>query len=185
MSPVEIDDEVWSALEKAMVTNNYVSFKYLGGKERITVAPWQLIFSEGMWTLYAHNTAKNGIRFYNLPHIRDIKIEAATFELPRDFEYTKRAKGNFRRYIGKETHKYKIRITSEHTLAYIKTYKWAADQKFKNQDDGSTLMTFTSNQDYPILGWLLSHGMYAEPLEPAWLVDAWQKNVRAMMENCK
>ena len=36
-----------------------------------------------------------------------------TFELPEDFEYTKRAKGNFRRYIGQQLLHCKIKITSE------------------------------------------------------------------------
>ena len=71
---------------------------------------------------------------------------------PEDFEYTKWAKGNFRRYIGKEICQYKLKITSTKTLNYIKTYNWTEDQKFEPQTDGSTIMTFTSNQDYPILG---------------------------------
>lgn len=41
-------------------------------------------------------------------------------------------------------------------------------------------MTFTSNQDYPVLGWVLSHGMYATPLEPEWLVKEWKMNVDSM-----
>jgi hypothetical protein len=41
-------------------------------------------------------------------------------------------------------------------------------------------MTFTTNQDYPVLGWVLSHGMYVQPLEPEWLVKEWGKNVKKM-----
>ena len=89
-------------------------------------------------------------------------------------------KGNFRRYIGKEMLHCKLKITSEKTLNYIKTYNWTEDQKFEKQEDGSTIMTFTSNQDYPILGWVLSHGMYVQPLEPEWLVNEWEKNVKQM-----
>ena len=66
------------------------------------------------------------------------------------------------------------------TLNYIKTYEWAEDQKFIKQKDGSTIMTFSTNQDYPVLGWVLSHGMYVQPLEPEWLVDEWKKNITHM-----
>ena len=181
MEPVKIDDEIWTKLEEAMVKNNYVSFDYLDYE--IKVQPWQLVYSQGMWSLYAYNQNEKirDIRFYNLPNIRNLEIDKDnTFELPDDFEYTKRAKGNFRRYIGKETLQYKIKITSDKTLGFIKTYNWAEDQKFEKQDDGSTIMTFTSNQDWPIFGWVMSHGMYAQPLEPEWLVDEWEKNVKQM-----
>lgn len=182
MTPVKVDDKTWSLLEEAMSSNNYVSFTYRKQSQKFLIAPWQLIYSEGMWTLYGYNPQDEvkDTRFYNLPEIDNLKIDKRTFELPKDFEYTKRAKGNFRRYIGKNTYNFKIKILSEATLNYIKTYKWASDQKFIKQSDGNTIMTFTSNQDYPVLGWVLSHGMYAVPLEPQWLVNEWKKNVRGM-----
>ncbi|MCR5386028.1 MAG: WYL domain-containing protein [Treponema sp.] len=183
MEPVKIDNEIWEKLEDAMSKNNYIKFNYEGyGDQKFVVQPWQLIYSQGMWSLYAYNQNPDikDIRFYNLPGIKNLELLKETFTLPEDYEYTKRAKGNFRRYIGKELLRCKIKITSEKTLNYIKTYKWTDDQKFKKQDDGSTIMTFTSNQDYPILGWVLSHGMYVQPLEPKWLVDEWRENVKSM-----
>ena len=182
MEPVKIDDEIWTKLEDALTNNNYVKFDYQKCGRKFVVQPWQLIYSEGMWSLYAYNQSQEikDIRFYNLPDIKNLEVLKDTFELPNNFEYTKHAKGNFRRYIGKELLRCKIRITSEKTLNYIKTYKWTDDQRFEKQKDGSTIMTFTSNQDYPILGWLLSHGMYAQPLEPKWLVDEWKMNIREL-----
>ena len=182
MEPVKIDDERWTKLEDALTNNNYVKFDYQKCGRKFVVQPWQLICSEGMWSLYAYNQSQEikDIRFYNLPDIKNLEVLKDTFELPNNFEYTKHAKGNFRRYIGKELLRCKIRITSEKTLNYIKTYKWTDDQKFEKQKDGSTIMTFTSNQDYPILGWLLSHGMYAQPLEPKWLVNEWKMNIREL-----
>ena len=183
MEPVKIDNEIWEKLEDAMSKNNYIKFNYEGyGDQKFVVQPWQLIYSQGMWSLYTYNQMPDikDIRFYNLPQIHNLEILKDTFELPPDFEYTKRAKGNFRRYIGKELLRCKLKITSDKTLNYIKTYKWAEDQQFEEQQDGSTIMTFTSNQDYPILGWVLSHGMYVQPLEPEWLVEEWGKNVKSM-----
>lgn len=185
MDPVKIDDEIWSKLEDALSKNCYIKFDYLNYNRKFVVQPWQLIYSEGMWSLYAYNQNPKikEIRFYNLPGIKNLELLKDTFELPEDFEYTKRAKGNFRRYIGKELLHCKIKITSEKTLNYIKTYKWTDNQKFEKQDDGSTIMTFTSNQAYPILGWVLSHGMYVQPLEPEWLVNEWKMNVEGMKNN--
>ena len=183
MEPVKIDNEVWEKLEEAMSKNNYIKFNYEGyGDQKFVVQPWQLIYSQGMWSLYTYNQMPDikDNRFYNLPQIHNLEILKDTFELPPDFEYTKRAKGNFRRYIGPKLLNCKLKITSEKTLNYIKTYNWAEDQKFEKQPDGSTIMTFTTNQDYPVLGWILSHGMYVQPLEPEWLVEEWGKNVKSM-----
>ena len=185
MDPVKIDDELWSKLVESMSKNCYVSFEYLNYDCKFVVAPWQLIYSEGMWSLYSYYPKEKATRFFNLPGIHNIEIDSRTFELPEDFEYTKRAKGNFRRYIGKEVLNYKLKIASEKTLNYIKTYNWAEDQKFEQQSDDSTIMTFTSNQDYPILGWILSHGMYVQPLVPEWLVNEWKKNVKEMARLAK
>ena len=183
MEPVKIDNEIWEKLEDAMSKNNYIKFNYEGyGDQKFVVQPWQLIYSQGMWSLYTYNQMPDikDTRFYNLPQIHNLEILKDTFELPPDFEYTKRAKGNFRRYIGPKLLNCKLKITSEKTLNYIKTYNWTEDQKFEKQEDGSTIMTFTTNQDYPVLGWILSHGMYVQPLEPEWLVKEWGKNVKAM-----
>ena len=100
MDPVKIDDELWSKLEEAMSKNHYVSFEYLNYDCKFVVAPWQLIYSEGMWSLYSYYPKEKTTRFFNLPGIHNLEIDPRTFELPEDFEYTKRAKGNFRRYIG-------------------------------------------------------------------------------------
>lgn len=189
MSPVKVEDDVWSKLEEAMAGNHYVRFNYRDYDRPFIVQPWQLIYSEGMWSLYAYNQKEDvkDVRFYNLPEIHKLEVDSRTFELPKDFEYSKRAIGHFRRYIGNQTLHCKIKITADEPkkLEYIKTYNWADDQKFEEQEDGSTIMTFTSNQDYPVLGWLLSHGMYARPLEPQWLVDEWKKNVQGMAEAMK
>lgn len=184
MDPVTIDGVLWSKLEEAMAKNHYVSFDYLPSGRRFLVAPWQLIYRAGMWTLYSYSPKQKETRFFNLPCIRNLTIDPRAFELPEDFEYTKRAKGNFRCYIGKETYRFQLKITSEKTLNYIQTYRWAVDQTFHKQEDGSVLMTFTSNQDYPVLGWTLSHGMYVQPLEPEWLVREWKKHVTGIAKLC-
>lgn len=43
-------------------------------------------------------------------------------------------------------------------------------------------MTFTSNQYYPVLNWILEKGMYVTPLAPQKLVDDWRENVLAMYD---
>lgn len=64
-------------------------------------------------------------------------------------------------------------------------YKWADDQKFEGQSNGTAIMTFTSNQYYPVLNWILEKGMYVTPLAPQKLVDDWRENVLAMYDEAR
>ena len=184
MNPVPISDEVWSALEEALSKNRFINFEYAyydGGEPyKVTLEPWQLLYSQGIWSLYGKDLKDQKIKFYNLPLISNVQVRSETFELPEDFEYTSRVSGNFGRYIGEETLEFKIRILSEITLNWVRTYKWTEDQKFEKQSDGSTIMTFSSNQYYPVLNWVMSQGQWMRPLAPRKLVEEWKLNVERM-----
>ncbi len=184
MNPVDIKDETWSLLEEAMTVNHFITFDYEknGKKIDVTAKPYQLIYFNGMWTLYGYrtNSGYEGNKFFNLPSISNIRINPNTFELPETFAYEEHAVGNFGRHIGEETCQFKIQILSGWKADFLKTYKWAPAQKFDQQADGTTIMTFTSNQYYPVLDWVLEQGRFARPLEPKKLVDDWKENAMAM-----
>ena len=184
MEPVEIEDKTWSILEDALSTNHYISFDYekKGNVYDVTMKPYQLIYFNGMWTLYGYRTnpGQDGIRFFNLPVIKNARIREETFELPEDFAYENHAIGNFGRFIGTETFEFKLQIKADWIVDYAKMYNWVPDQKFESQSDGSTIMTFTSNQYYPVLDWVLEKGRFVKPLEPKKLVDDWKENAMEM-----
>lgn len=83
-------------------------------------------------------------------------------------------------HIGEETFEFKLQIFAPWIAEYAKIYNWAPDQKFEDQDDGSTIMTFTSNQYYPVLDWVLEKGRFIKPLAPQKLVDNWKENAIEM-----
>lgn len=184
MDAVEIQDEIWSKLEEAIGKNHYIKFDYekKGKKFRIAMKPYQLIFYKGMWTLYGFETNPGyaGEKMFNLPVIKNLEIQKETFELPEDFSYEKHAVGNFGKFVGKETYEFKIKITASWIINYVKTYNWAADQKFEDLKDGSTIMSFTSNQYFPVLDWVLEKGRFAIPLAPERLVNDWKQNALEM-----
>lgn len=188
MEPVQISNEVWENIETALAKNQYITFDYSfysGNEEskQYTIEPWQLLYYQGMWSLYGKDLKEKKAKFFNLPLISNVEVRKESFEPPKDSDYLKQAKGNFGRYISSETFTFKLKITSDITANYIKTYKWTDDQKFETQDDGSVIMSFTSNQYYPVLNWVLSHGQWITPLEPAKLVEEWKENLIGMMKN--
>lgn len=189
ITPVEIDDKIWGQLEEALAGNHPVNFDYKKGNKthKISVHPYQLIYNEGMWTLYGKETNPGfeGVKFFNLPSIKNIRIKEETFELPEDFAYEKHAVGNFGRHIGSEIYHFKLKILVPWLAEYIQTYKWAPDQEFKSQKDGSIIMSFTSNQYYPVLDWVLEKGKFIRPLAPTRLVEDWKDNAVAMAKMAK
>lgn len=189
MAPVAIDDSLWGQLEEAMAGNRYAEFDYQKGNRayRITIQPYQLIYYNGMWTLYGKETNPGfeGEKFFNLPGIKNFEIKKETFELPSDFSYEKHAIGNFGRHIGDKTYHFEIKILASWLAEYIRTYNWAPDQRFRKQKDRSTIMSFTSNQYNPVLDWVLEKGKNVQPLKPERLVKAWKENAIAMAAMAK
>lgn len=189
MNPVDVENETWSKLEEAMTKNCYITFDYEknGNTYKVTMAPYQLIYYNGMWTLYGNRTEPDykGIKFFNLTIIKNIRLRKETFTLPDDFSYDKHAIGNFGRHIGEKTFKFKLKITAPWVIDYAKTYKWSPDQKFKQLKNSCAIMEFTSNQYYPVLDWVLEKGQFCIPLEPEELVKDWKQNVFKMLENIK
>lgn len=186
MSSVQIADETFSKLENALGENRYIKFDYEkdNATYRISMKPYQLIFYQGMWTLFGYETNKNyeGLKMFNLPEIKNLEVCRETFELPKDYSYEHHAIGNFGKFIGSETYLFKIKITAKWISDYAKTYNWAADQTFEDLDDGSTVMSFTSNQYFPVLHWVLEKGKFAIPLSPERLVNDWKDNARKMAQ---
>ena len=189
MNPVDIQNKVWSKLEEGLSGNHYIAFDYTknGITYRISMKPYQLIYYNGMWSLYGYeiNPGYEGIRFFNLPVIKNIQIKKETFELPENFAYEKHAIGNFGRHIGSETYTFKVIILVDWIADYAKTYNWAPDQKFEEEADGTTVMSFTSNQYYPVLDWVLQRGKFIIPVAPERLVDDWKDHALAMANIAK
>ena len=59
------------------------------------------------------------------------------------------------------------------------------DSYITPQNDGTVIMTFSSNQYYPVLNWIMSQGQWITPLKPQQLVDEWKENVKGMYKLSK
>lgn len=184
MEPVEIEDKTWSILEEALSTNHYISFDYekKGSVYDVTMKPYQLIYINGMWSLYGFRSNSDYERneCFELSLIKNARIREETFELPEDFAYENHAIGFQRGFFCFETFEFKLQIKADWIADYAKMYKWTPVQKFELQSDGSTIMTFISNQYDQVLDWVLEKGRFVKPLEPKKLVDDWKENLMEM-----
>ena len=96
MNAVKIEDKLWNLIEESMMKNRLIQFDYYknGRRHEVTVEPWQLVYFQGMWSLYCYNKFYKETRLYNLPAITNPKILEKTFTLPPDFEFEKHTSEN-------------------------------------------------------------------------------------------
>ena len=186
----DIKNEIWDKIYKAMGTNAVLQIEYTSeGKtksETYKVQPYQLIFDNGIWELWAYclRQKHEGMRLFNLSRISSVGILelAGKFVLPKNYTFKNFVVGNFGCFNDENPQAYKIKFSKDsYAWLYSKNRIWGAKQTIEECDDGY-ILSFEASQFKPILRWILGWGKDAEPLEPADLVKCWKDAVHEMAE---
>ena len=186
----DIKKETWDKIYKAMGTNAVLQIDYTPeGKtksETYKVQPYQLIFDNGIWDLWAYclRQKHEGMRLFNLSRISGIHILelAGKFVLQKNYSFKNYAVGNFGCFSDEKPQIYKIKFPKDsYAWLYSKNRIWGAKQTIEECNDGY-ILSFEASQFKPILRWILGWGKDAEPLEPAELVRCWKDTVHEMAE---
>jgi predicted DNA-binding transcriptional regulator YafY len=185
---VQFSPEIWQSVCEGLRKNRVLSFDYRStwnsGYTPRRVHPYQLLFDNGAWYLYAFSVHGRGMRMYSLPRIQNIKIEEETFSYPASADFQQSMDGSyFGAYSEEKKRRFRIAFYNDGAMR-IKERLWAADQRIRETKDG-VILTFTSAQYGKVLELVLANGQDALPLEPAELVRDWQKNLRDMQKNEK
>ena len=185
-----IKTEIWDKIYKAMGMNAVLQIEYTPeGKtksETYKVQPYQLIFDNGIWELWAYclRQKHEGMRLFNLSRISSVGILelAGKFVLPKNYTFKNFVVGNFGCFNDENPQIYKIKFHKDsYAWLYSKDRIWGAKQTIEECDDGY-ILSFEASQFKPILRWILGWGKDAEPLEPADLVKCWKDTVLEMAE---
>ena len=186
----DIKKEIWDKIYKAMGTNAVLQIEYTSeGKtksETYKVQPYQLIFDNGIWELWAYclRQKHEGMKLFNLSRISSVAILelAGKFVLPKNFTFKNFVVGNFGCFNDENPQIYKIKFhKNSYAWLYSKNRIWGAKQTIEECDDGY-ILSVEASQFKPILRWILGWGKDAEPLEPADLVKCWKDAVHEMAE---
>lgn len=184
----DIKKEIWDKIYKAMGTNTVLQIEYTSeGKtksETYKVQPYQLIFDNGIWELWAYclRQKHEGMKLFNLSRISSVAILelAGKFVLPKNYTFKNFVVGNFGCFNDENPQIYKIKFPKDsYAWRYSKDRIWGAKQTIEECDDGY-ILSFEASQFKPILRWILGWGKDAEPLEPAKLVKSWKDAVHEM-----
>jgi len=173
-----LDTNTWDNIVNSMRENRVITFLYSSvDKQNLRqVRPYQLLFDQRVWFLFAHDEDRNEMRIFTLSRITDVTLTDKKFTIPRDFDYRSiEGTSYFGIYTGTKTHKFIIVITGD--TRWITERVWADDQKIKNIKNGIEL-SFTSNQFDKVLDFILSLTPRAKPLAPKALVDRWEAAIK-------
>ncbi|MDR0550456.1 MAG: WYL domain-containing protein [Spirochaetaceae bacterium] len=174
-----IDTGIWSIIAGAIKENKKITFEYKGYidddfKTRI-VHPYQLLFDNGAWFLYAYSEERSAIRIFSLTHIKNAAITNEHFILPEEFDYCASNDDSFFGVFAGKKESFKIAF-NRHTANNIQDRLWAKDQKIYSKNN-KVIIEFTSSQYDKVLSWVLSFGSGARPLKPDQLVDQWKEQI--------
>jgi predicted DNA-binding transcriptional regulator YafY len=181
-----IESKTWDIIIDAMKENRVITFEYRGGgddeyKTRL-VHPYQLLFDNGVWFLYAWSEERTAIRMFSLTRMKNAALTNERFKLPKDFDYRAHNDGSYFGVFTGAKNRFKIAFDS-FAEKDIQDRLWAKDQKIHGQKDGEgIIIEFTSTQYHKVLSWVLSYGCGAQPLEPPELVEDWEAHIAGMYE---
>ena len=180
--------EIWHSICEGLRQNLVLDIEYRNtwDGEYFTrrLHPYQLLFDNGAWYLYAYTEENRGIRIYGLTRMRNVRLNKKTFVFPASADYRRRIDGSyFGVYSGEKKQYFRIAFYGAGAFRIMER-QWAADQHIEETPEG-IILSFSSAQYGKIRELVLSNGRDAMPLEPEELVKDWQENIRDMQKLAK
>ena len=188
---VSVPPESWKAIRQALRENALVQFSY-DSKKR-TVAPYQLIFSNGGWNLWCLDYSRKERRLFSLQKMSDVsKVGGADgkFALPEDFDFRNITSGAFGTFTAGAESRVSVRFRG-YAAKHAAARTWGDSQTVRDAGGGWCEISFTTaqlplsevdggNLGGPVLSWILGWGDDAFPVAPERLVKWWKTKVGAM-----
>lgn len=164
-----------NVISDAIKSFKYVEFSYenkKGENAKLKIQPYGIIYGEKTYLL-GFNEAKNGLRYYLLHKIKDIKLVDEYFDKDENFNLKDYLTNSFGIYQ-EQPMKIKLLFSKEVQDA-IGEYNLHPTQKLKQNSDGTTTVTFEAGGRYEICWHLFRWGKDVKILEPQELKDTYKK----------
>lgn len=123
--------------------------------------PYALVFSSGWWYVIGYCRLREEVRLFRVDRIRELRLEADTFQTPADFD----ARKVMQQYDGPQP-PVRVRLRFAPEGAHIPLANRASWEDVQEQPDGSVIAGFSAVD----LGWAASnaigYGPLAEVIDP-------------------
>ncbi len=176
-----IDPAVWETVAEGLRASRHVviAHRKAGGEATTrSVAPYHMVNFRGEWYLVGRCSLRESVLRFAMSRIRSAVLTDEAFEIPADFDFQKYLGSHF----GIMTEDEDRRVTIEFSPAqapYVEERTWHTGQIVTRKDDGSILLSFTTNSLFEVKRWVLSWGADARVIEP----DSLARLVREELES--
>lgn len=172
--------EVWETVARALQTRSVLAIVHRApGREPVAreVEAYHLAASQGQWYLIARCRLKDEVRTFAISRIETATTTSAHYIIPDDFDFKAYMGANFG--IMAEAEEYTARIRFGPAQApYVRERIWHRSQRIEEHDDGSVVLTITTNSHMEVKRWVLSWGAGAKVLEPERLAAEVREELR-------
>ena len=163
------DLELFETVSRAVLDSHELVFEYkkLGSNrfEDRRVQSYHLGCVENQWYLFAFDLARQQLRTFALPRMRNARNTKMRFSRPADFSINDHLGGSFGVFKGKAKHQ--VRICFDAFAArLVSERQWHTSQKMKRLSEGRLELTMKLDSLEEIERWVLSWGAHARVLEP-------------------
>lgn len=164
----EIDSLTTAILQCKECKVTYHTF-YSDKVSTFDIQPLSIFEHNGGLYVFVYLAYYESLRTLALERIQGIKVSEKTFDLPKDIDLENTMKDAFGVVYDDPIH-IKLWISPKHSK-YIRSRKYAADQKITENEDGSIILEFSTSGWIEVKQWILSMGANAKVLEPQEMVE--------------
>lgn len=166
----KIDEDIFNSIFEAIKSRRVITFDYKSATSKIyktrTFDSYQALCKRGNWYVIGFDHEAKDVRTYALVRIKNTEFKEETFIIPKDFNLEKYIDLDFGIWNNPgQFDEYEI-LFSPQTTNYILEREWHKDQQIEENEDGSVLLKFTSNQKQVILSWVMGFGTAATVIKP-------------------
>ena len=178
-----INPDIWETISRGLRQGNQVKIVHrkAGADDAVerAVDPYHIVNYRGEWYLIGYCHVRKSILRFAVSRISRAELTDKKFTPKADFNFDSFIGSGFGIMTEDIEHHIKIRFSKEQA-PYIIERQWHPGQNITHNQDGTVVLTFTSNSLYEVKRWVLSWGSGAKVLAPAELIDQIKGDVAAL-----
>jgi len=164
-----IHAQTWSTISDALQRNKTMSMRYQKphapqASNRL-VDPYHMVNYQGEWYLIGYCHLREKILTFAVSRIEHAALTSKTFDEPSDFDHNQYSVSRFGIFSGAEQYQVEILFDKNHA-PYILEREWHPSQKITMKNDGSLVLSMTTNHLFNVKQWVLSWGAGAKVMSP-------------------
>ncbi len=166
----KIESEVFNQIFKAIKGRIVILFDYksAGSKtfKKKTFDCYHVICQKGNWYVLGFDHAAQDFRVFALPRIKNVFLGSETFCVPEDFNIHEHIDLDFGIWNNPEPPEEYEFLFSSSLANYVLEREWHKNQTASQNDDGTVLLKFSSNQRQMVFSWVMGFGDAVTVIKP-------------------